>query len=117
MSSPAEALTSDGSPCFTICRRFVTRPRKAVRSDGITADLMRAEIATDGGSDLKVILGYVDSLTTGTPSLSMFILKKQLSISPQAGRDVVACLREARERQGLDLQVSALVFAAYTGLF
>lgn len=34
----------------------------------------------------------------------------------QAGRDVVACLNEAMQRQGLQMQVSALVCVNYLHL-
>lgn len=36
--------------------------------------------------------------------------------SLQAGRDVVACLNEAMERQGLDMRVSALVCCAHSSI-
>lgn len=36
-----------------------------------------------------------------------------IKLFAQVGRDVVACLNEAMERQGLDMRVSALVCYSY----
>ncbi|KAI3986005.1 hypothetical protein MKX01_039087 [Papaver californicum] len=132
-------------------------------------DDMRAGLAVDGGSSLKMILSYVNSLPTGfwrvgvlrvqlggkservdtefdqvsIPKQLMFgterfsfpsgkkreigftfsfpvkqtaidsgiLIKwtKGFAVSGTRGKDVVACLKEEMERQGLDMRVSALV--------
>ncbi|KAK9136459.1 hypothetical protein Syun_015789 [Stephania yunnanensis] len=105
------------------------------------ADDMRGGLAVDGGSDLKMILSFVNTLPTGNEEGLFYALDlggtnfrvlrvqlggkdkrvidtefEQVSIpqelmfrTSEAGRDVVACLNEAMERQGLDMRVSALV--------
>ncbi|KAF5199835.1 Hexokinase-2 protein [Thalictrum thalictroides] len=93
-------------------------------ADSMAAD-MRSGLAMDGGSDLKMILSYVNSLPTGKREIgftfsfpvkqtsidSGILIKwtKGFAVSGTAGKDVVACLNEAMERQGLDMRVSALV--------
>ncbi|KAI8549504.1 hypothetical protein RHMOL_Rhmol06G0029900 [Rhododendron molle] len=134
-------------------------------ADAMTAD-MRAGLAADGGSDLPMILSFVDNLPTRyisnfllfTPFSELFdfiasgLMKfaekegakyhlphgtkreigftfsfpvRQTSIDSGilikwtkgfavsgtvgAGKDVVGCLNEAMERQGVDMRVSALV--------
>ncbi|KAG1354055.1 putative Hexokinase-4, chloroplastic [Cocos nucifera] len=79
---------------------------------------MRAGLAADGASDLKMILSYVDSLPTGVgkiealfPSSELFdfIASGLARFVAKEGKDVVACLNEAMKRQGMDMRVSALV--------
>ncbi|XP_028550315.1 hexokinase-2, chloroplastic isoform X4 [Dendrobium catenatum] len=109
-------------------------------ADAMASD-MRAGLAADNGSDLKMILSYVDSLPTGNEKGLFYALDlggtnfrvvrvqlggkqnkvvdsefEQVSIpqelmqgTTEAGKDVVACLKEAMQRQGLDMSVSALV--------
>ncbi|KAJ6736383.1 HEXOKINASE [Salix viminalis] len=109
-------------------------------ADSMTAD-MRAGLAVDGGSNLKMILstnfralrvqlgGKEDRVVAtefeqlSIPQELMFGTSEELfdfiastlagfaekEISGTAGRDVVACLNEAMERQGVDMRVSALV--------
>ncbi|XP_062165136.1 hexokinase-2, chloroplastic [Alnus glutinosa] len=191
------------APILTDLKHQCATPLPVLRhvADAMAAD-MRAGLAVDGGSDLKMILSYVDSLPTGNekglfyaldlggtnfrvlrvqlggkqerviatefdqvsiPQELMFgnsedlfdfiasglakfaqteggkfhlpagrkreigftfsfpvrqtsidsgiLIKwtKGFAVSGTAGRDVVACLNEAMERQGLDMRVSALV--------
>ncbi|XP_057469890.1 hexokinase-2, chloroplastic [Actinidia eriantha] len=191
------------APILTKLQKECATPLPILRhvADAMTAD-MRAGLAADGGSDLQMILSYVDSLPTGNekglfyaldlggtnfrvlrvqlggkdervvatefdqvsiPQELMFgtseglfdfiasglakfakkeggkyhlphgrkreigftfsfpvkqtsvdsgiLIKwtKGFAVSGTAGKDVVACLNEAMQRQGLDMQVSALV--------
>ncbi|KAJ0025185.1 hypothetical protein Pint_09384 [Pistacia integerrima] len=174
------------APILTKLQKECATPLPLLRlvADSMAAD-MRAGLAVDGGSDLKMILSYVDSLPTGVlrvqlggkeerveatefeqvsiPQELMFGTSEELfdfiasglakfaqkeggkfhlphgrqreigftfsfpvkqtsidsgilikwtkgfAVSGTAGKDVVACLNEAMERQGLDMQVSALV--------
>ncbi|KAF2310105.1 hypothetical protein GH714_006558 [Hevea brasiliensis] len=167
------------APFLTKLQRDSATPLPVLRyvADAMTTD-MRAGLATDGGSDLKMILSYVDCLPSGgkqerviatefeqvsIPQELMFGTSEELfdfiasglanfakkeggkfhlphgrireigftfsfpvkqtsidsgilikwtkgfAVSGSAGRDVVACLNEAMERQGLDMRVSALV--------
>ncbi|KAH6796333.1 hypothetical protein C2S51_037319 [Perilla frutescens var. frutescens] len=195
--------TLSAAPILTKLQRDCATPLPVLRhvADAMAAD-MRAGLAVDGGSDLKMILSYVDSLPTGDEKGSYYALDlggtnfrvlrvelggkeervvatefEQVSIpqelmsgtceelfdfiasrlarfaekeggkfnSPQGrtkelgftfsfavkqtsinsgilikwtkgfavsgteGRDVVACLNEAMERQGMNMRVSALV--------
>uniref|UniRef100_A0A5B6ZF86 Phosphotransferase n=1 Tax=Davidia involucrata TaxID=16924 RepID=A0A5B6ZF86_DAVIN len=200
------ALRSDAitvAPILTKLQKDCATPLPVLRhvADAMAAD-MRAGLAVDGGSDLKMILSYVDSLPTGNeeglfygldlggtnfrvlrvqlggkderavatefeqvsiPQELMFGTSEELfdfiatglmkfaqkeggkfhlphgrkreigftfsfpvkqtsidsgilikwtkgfAVSGTAGKDVVACLNEAMERQGLDMRVSALV--------
>lgn len=54
------------APLLTKLQNDSATPLPVLRhvADAMTAD-MRAGLATDGGSDLKMILSYVDSLPSG----------------------------------------------------
>ena len=54
------------TPLVTKLRKECATPLPLLRhvADAMAAD-MRAGLAVDGGSDLKMILSYVDSLPTG----------------------------------------------------
>lgn len=63
-------------------------------------------------SGRKREIGFTFSFPVKQTSIDSGILMKWtkgFAVSGTAGRDVVACLNEAMERQGLDMQVSALV--------
>nr|POF07507.1 hexokinase-2, chloroplastic [Quercus suber] len=199
----SNAVSAGVAPILTKFKHDCATPLPLLRhvADAMAAD-MRAGLAVDGGSDLKMILSYVDTLPTGNerglfyaldlggtnfrvlrvqlggkeerviatefdqvsiPQELMFGTSEELfdfiasglakfaekeggkfhlppgrkreigftfsfpvrqtsidsgilikwtkgfAVSGTAGRDVVACLNEAMDRQGLDMQVSALV--------
>ncbi|KAK1297186.1 hypothetical protein QJS10_CPB15g00515 [Acorus calamus] len=63
-------------------------------------------------SGLKQEIGFTFSFPVKQTAIDSGILikwTKGFAVSGTAGRDVVACLNEAMERQGLDMRVSALV--------
>ncbi|CAA6663197.1 unnamed protein product [Spirodela intermedia] len=85
--------------------------------DFIASELARF-VSKEGGRSLhlpqgkKWELGFTFSFPVKQTSVDSGILikwTKGFSVSGTAGRDVVACLNEAMERQGLDMRVSALV--------
>lgn len=59
-------VVSVAHPILTNLQKKCATPLPVLRhvADSMTAD-MRAGLAVDGGSDLKMILSYVDSLPTG----------------------------------------------------
>lgn len=63
------------APILTKLQRDCATPLPVLRhvADAMTAD-MRAGLAVDGGSDLKMILGYVDSLPTGYTDTRLFLV-------------------------------------------
>ncbi|XP_078439797.1 hexokinase 3 [Wolffia australiana] len=85
--------------------------------DFIASELARF-VASDGGASRQLAqgqkweLGFTFSFPVRQTSIDSGILikwTKGFAVSGTAGRDVVACLNEAMDRQGLDMRVSALV--------
>ncbi|URE31889.1 glucose homeostasis [Musa troglodytarum] len=78
---------------------------------------MHLGLASQGGSTLKIRISYVDNLppvTFACITMSSFLVDLLLStlsfqVPKQVGEDVVTELTRAIEKQGLDMQVSALV--------
>ncbi|GAA0165550.1 kinase [Lithospermum erythrorhizon] len=78
-------------------------PVGSTRELGFTFSFPVNQTSIDSGILIKWTKGFA---VTGTisPHIGM-----KMSNSSHAGKDVVACLNEALERQGLDMRVSALV--------
>ncbi|XLT61926.1 hypothetical protein HN873_018450 [Arachis hypogaea] len=84
--------------------------------DFIALGLAKLAAKDDGRFNLspgkKGEIGFTFSFPVRQTSIDSGILvkwTKGFAVSGAAGRDVVACLNEAMERQGLDMRVSALV--------
>ncbi|MED6184425.1 Hexokinase-4, chloroplastic [Stylosanthes scabra] len=84
--------------------------------DFIALGLAKLAAKDDGRFSLspgkKGEIGFTFSFPVRQTSIDSGILvkwTKGFAVSGAAGRDVVACLNEAMERQGLDMRVSALV--------